>query len=104
MPGCAIRTAVSAGPPGGNGTMMRMGFDGKRLREGRRRGSHGAASERGRMDQKRSGGSSWLILPVLLAASVAPRPRTVSTRNRCLPRAALPYVARRRLPAFVGSE
>ena len=33
MPGCAMRTAVSAGPPGGNGTMMRMGFEGKAWRE-----------------------------------------------------------------------
>jgi hypothetical protein len=28
MPPCAIRTAVSAGPPGGNGTMMWTGLAG----------------------------------------------------------------------------
>jgi hypothetical protein len=28
MTGCAMRTAVSAGPPGGNGTMILIGFDG----------------------------------------------------------------------------
>src|SRR3954470_1937407 len=28
MPPCAIRTAVSAGPPGGNGTTVLIGFDG----------------------------------------------------------------------------
>ena len=29
MPPCAIRTAVSAGPPGGNGTTILIGFVGK---------------------------------------------------------------------------
>ena len=46
MPACAIRTAVSAGPPGGNGTMILIGFDGKRLGEGaarqRQRGKRAA--------------------------------------------------------------
>ncbi len=28
MPCCEIRTALSAGPPGGNGTMTLMGLDG----------------------------------------------------------------------------
>ena len=50
MPACAIRTAVSAGPPGGNGTMILIGLDGKRLGEG-------AARQRQRGKRTRPNGS-----------------------------------------------
>ena len=43
MPPCAIRTAVSAGPPGGNGTMILMGFGGNAWANAPR-GSDSAAS------------------------------------------------------------
>jgi hypothetical protein len=43
MPPCAIRTAVSAGPPGGNGTTILIGFDGNAWAKAPR-GSDNAAS------------------------------------------------------------
>ena len=54
MPGCAIRTAVSAGPPGGNGTMILIGLAGnawaKAPRGSDKRGEqlrpHGSRTER----------------------------------------------------------
>src|SRR4029078_9503681 len=54
MPACAIRTAVSAGPPGGNGTTILIGLEGNAWANARR-GSHRAAmaaSEWGRTERR----------------------------------------------------
>ena len=45
MPGCAIRTAVSAGPPAGNGTITLIGLVGNACAKASRGSANEAASK-----------------------------------------------------------
>ena len=71
MPPWAIRTAVSAGPPGGNGTMILMGFVGNAWANAPR----GNASARAAAVEwiKNRAACGHVTSPVSIAASLAPR-------------------------------